>query len=156
MAAVQVGGGGAVEINGADLRMLGEEGREIVGLDRVRLDAAVQAAGSSTAVYHIPQGYAVVLQRLESLGIGAGGIEAEQPPHDRPEGIAGMGVVLRRRQRGRARHGAQDQHVRIGPRHIGKAGVGEHVRSVAAMVACDKPRRGHGKHAVTMSRPNSV
>jgi hypothetical protein len=45
----------AIEENAYDAIVLAEETRKIVGLDRVALDARIEAPGASARMHHIPE-----------------------------------------------------------------------------------------------------
>ena len=114
-------GRAAVEEHMPDLRAGAEQAGEIIGLDAVAIDRAIQAARAAAARDHVPQRHSGIVEPRQAFLVGQLESGAEQPAHDGPERVARMGVVLRRRQRSLARHAAEDQHPRIGTAHRPKA-----------------------------------
>ncbi len=107
-------GGGAVEADQANAAMRLKKAREIIRRDSQSLDFRVETAGAARAGAHIPQRDAALGQPAQPVLIGQFDAGAEQPPHQRPKGVARLRVILPRGQRSLPRQRAQDQHAGVG------------------------------------------
>jgi hypothetical protein len=74
----------------SDVRVLGEQGRKIVG----NLNRHIQTAGPYARLKRVPKSYANGLKDRHPFLIGQRRACAEQIAHDVPECIPRMGVIL--------------------------------------------------------------
>lgn len=119
-----------VEKHMRDARMRGEKGGKIVR--RFFGDAGIKASRPHASLQHVPERDTAPLQHFQPFGIGQGGVSVRQRAHDRPEMIAGMGVILLRFQGGRAGHAAENKDAGLFIRDGGKAEDARHIRIKAA------------------------
>ena len=99
----------AVEADAADARVRGEESGEIVDADRVLADRGIEAAGTDAARDDVPERDAPALQGGRAARIGRIGRDAADLARDAPELVVPERVVLAGRERGLARHAAEDE-----------------------------------------------
>src|SRR5262249_21707320 len=102
----------AVEEDAFDRGVCVEEGFEVVGHHAVRLDRRIQAAVPPAQPQHIPHRDAGCQQRGDAVVVGGRRVESEDLTGDAPERVAGIAVVLARRQRHDAGHVAEDKDAR--------------------------------------------
>ena len=99
----------AVEADGMDFWIFLEQGRKVVAL--LVLYVGVKAARPVAGSDGVPEGDVMAEQHGEAFLIGGrrGRKVFQNPCHEGPETVLGMGIVLLCRQRGDARHGAEDE-----------------------------------------------
>ena len=101
-------GSGAVAADHADAREAIQQGRNVIGL--FLGDVLVQAARPDARGHHIPQPHPAPVEQRQAFPIWQGGIEPQKGPHDFPERVAGMGVILGLTQGFVPRQGTEHQH----------------------------------------------
>ena len=111
----------AVEANRFDLTVRTEKALEVIDLDGGLLDIAVEARWPAAGLDHVPQGEPVGDKQRQPLLVGEIGAGAEEVRHDRPEGVAGVGVVLLPPERFPAGDAAEDEDAGIRAGHRRKA-----------------------------------
>jgi len=98
-----------VKENRADQRLIAKEPREVVHRDRSIIDIRVQAPAAVASRQHVPDRNPAERQLPDPLRVSNTRIKPKQLPHDRPERIARMCVILPRPQRRLARHAPQNE-----------------------------------------------